>query len=103
VGDTKQRLQDAAKEAKEKANAKAPKPDNPADIVGVGSAAEEGGKNSVSEPGAGGRKKWSTEGDQKVVKEEKAESEEDHEVEVELNSILRKAPGMFASYVLTLP
>lgn len=99
--DTKQRLQDAAKEAKDKANAKAPKPDNPASIIGVGSA-EEGGVGSaasgkgVSEPGSGGRKKWNTGDDkQTVVKEDEKESDEDHEVEVELNSILKKAPGMY--------
>lgn len=93
-GDTKQRLQDAAKEAKDKANAKAPKPDPPSSVIGVGSASgEKNGEAKVV--GDAGRKKWNTGEEQKIVKEDKEdESEEDHEVELELNSILKKAPGM---------
>ncbi|EPE31548.1 Thioredoxin-like protein [Glarea lozoyensis ATCC 20868] len=73
------RLRDAAKLAKDKANKKAPKPDAPGDIEGVGSASE--GRGVV---GSAGRRKEKVEG----VKE----SEEDHDVEVELNSILKRAP-----------
>lgn len=85
-----QRLKDAAKEAKDKANAKAPKPDPPSSIIGVGSAAEGSSEKTV------GRKKTS-EGSQKVVKAQEKETEEDHEVEVELNNILRKAPSKFSA------
>jgi hypothetical protein len=82
-----QRLKEAAKLAKDKANAKAPKPDAPGDIEGVGSASE--GRGVV---GAAGRKKKG-DGAQEVIKEE---SEEDHVVEVELNSILKRAPSRFS-------
>jgi hypothetical protein len=83
-------LKEAAQVAKDNANAKAPKPDPPSQVVGVGSAAEgaRGDERSVA-----GRKKFGGTGEeQKVVKEEK-ETEEDHEIEVELNSILKKSPS----------
>ncbi|EHL02410.1 putative Glutaredoxin-C4 [Glarea lozoyensis 74030] len=87
------RLRDAAKLAKDKANKKAPKPDAPGDIEGVGSASE--GRGVV---GSAGRRKEKVEG----VKE----SEEDHDVEVELNSILKRAPKKYeitpAPYVVEL-
>lgn len=81
-------LKEAAQVAKDNANAKAPKPDPPSQVVGVGSAAEgaRGDERSVA-----GRKKFGGE-EQKVVKEEE-ESKEDHEIEVELNSILKKSPS----------
>lgn len=84
-----QRLKEAADSAKEKANAKAPKPDPPSVVVGVGSAAEGGS----GERGVAGRKKFGHDGEaQKPVKEE---SEEEHNAEVELNAILKKAPSKF--------
>lgn len=70
-----QRLKDAAREARDKANGKALKPDAPGDVEGVGSASE----------GRGRKKK---------VEEGEGESEEDHVVEVELNAILKKAPSL---------
>jgi len=75
-----QRLKEAAKKAKANANAKSPKPDPPSAVNGVGSAAE----------GAGiGRKRTGErEGQQKLG----VETKEEHEVEVELNSILKKSP-----------
>jgi len=81
-----ERLKEAAKSAKDKANAKAPKPDPPSKVVGVGSAAE-GADKSAS------KKKIIAE-EQEVIKEEETEeTKEEHEVEVELNTILKKAPG----------
>jgi hypothetical protein len=76
-----QRLKEAAQKAKDNANAKAPKPDAPSKINGVGSAAE----------GAGiGRKRTGErEGQEKLG----AETKEEHDVEVELNSILKKSPS----------
>ena len=79
-----QSLKEAAQVAKDKANAKAPKPDPPSILVGVGSAAE------GSERGVAGRKKFGAGEAQEPVKEE---TEEDHEVEAELNSILKKSPS----------
>ena len=87
-----QSLKEAAQVAKDNANAKAPRPDPPSQVVGVGSAAE--GARS-SERSVAGRKKYGggNEEEQKVVKEVEEESEEDHQVEVELNSILKKSPS----------
>jgi len=79
-----QRLKEAAKVAKDNANAKAPKPDPPSSLVGVGSSAEGAGERAVA-----GRKKFAVGEAQEPVKEE---TEEDHEVEAELNSILKKSP-----------
>lgn len=85
-------LKEAAQVAKDNANAKAPKPDPPSQVVGVGSAAEgaRGDERSVA-----GRKKFGGGEEQKPFKEEEKESEEDHEIEVELNSILKKSPSKF--------
>lgn len=81
-----QRLKEAADSAREKANAKAPKPDPPSAVVGVGSAAE----GAAGERGVGGRKKHTGSGEsQKPVEE----TEEEHGAEVELNAILKKAPS----------
>lgn len=81
-----QRLKEAADSAREKANAKAPKPDPPSAVVGKGNAAEGAGDRGV-----GGRRKQHGSGEsQKAV-----ESEEEHDAEVELNSILKKAPSKF--------
>ncbi|KAM3071371.1 hypothetical protein ACMFMG_008963 [Clarireedia jacksonii] len=80
-----ERLKDAAKSAKDAANAKAPKPDPPSQIVGVGSAAEgAGGERSV----AGRKKMGGDKAAQEVVKEE---SKEDSDINAELNSILKKS------------
>ncbi len=83
-----QRLKEAAQLAKDNANAKAPKPDPPSKVVGIGSAAE-GAEKSIA-----GRKKFNAGGSeaQVPVKEEK-ETQEDEEVQAELNSILKKAPS----------
>lgn len=84
-----ERLKEAAQVAKDNANAKAPKPDPPSKIVGVGSAAEGAEKKGVS-----GRKKYSAGGDaQKPVLGEKLSQEEEEDVQVELNSILQKSPS----------
>jgi len=77
-----QRLKEAAQLAKDNANAKAPKPDSPSSLVGVGNSAE--GKNGVA-----GRK-FDSGNEQKVVKEE---TKEEHDIETELNSILKKSPS----------
>ena len=89
-------LKEAAQVAKDNANAKAPKPDPPSQIVGVGSAADgaRGDERSVA-----GRRKFGGE-EQRVVKEE--ESEEDHEIELELNSILKKSPSTLSPFPLPL-
>ncbi|PQE25775.1 hypothetical protein CJF30_00000491 [Rutstroemia sp. NJR-2017a BBW] len=86
-----ERLNNAAKSAKDAANAKAPKPDPPSQIVGVGSAAEgAGGERSVA-----GRKKMGggDKGTQEVVKEE---SKEDSDINAELNSILKKSANKYS-------
>ena len=81
-------LKEAAQVAKDNANAKAPKPDPPSQVIGMGSAA--GGARG-DERSVAGRKKFGGGEEQKVAKEE--ESEEDHEIEVELNYILKKSPS----------
>jgi hypothetical protein len=81
-----ERLKEAAQVAKDNANAKAPKPDPPSSVVGVGSAAE---GTRGDEKAVGGRKKAGGDS-QAPVKEE---SQEDHEVETELNSILKRSPS----------
>jgi len=81
-----QRLKEAAQVAKDNANAKAPKPDPPSSLVGVGSAAE-----GASERGVAGRKKFTAGEAQVPVSQE--ETEEDHKVDAELNSILKKSPS----------
>lgn len=84
----KERLDEAAQVAKDKANAKAPKPDPPSAVVGVGSAAE----GARDERGVAGRKKYNVDdGPQEPITEE---TKEEHEVEVELNTILKKSPSM---------
>ena len=71
------RLKAAEQKAKDNANAKAPNPpDKPSEIIGVGSSAE------------GQKKKGAHD---EVVEE----TEEDHEVEQELNGILKQSPGMY--------
>ncbi|KAK4199573.1 thioredoxin-like protein [Triangularia verruculosa] len=73
------RLKQAEQKAKENANAKAPnKPDDPKRVIGVGSAA--GGHKEEDERGL-----------------EVEETAEEHEIEVELDSILRKSPVIIFS------
>lgn len=74
--------------AKDKANAKAPKPDPPSALVGVGSSSE-GSEKSVA-----GRKKLAAGEVQEPIKEE---TQEEHDIEVELNSILKKSPSKTTS------
>lgn len=83
-----ERLRSAEKEAKDKANAKAPnKPDAPGRVVGIGSSASGQGK-----------KKHAAEDVKAAQSEEKdAETEEEHTIEVEMNSILKKAPVIIFS------
>ncbi|PMD17504.1 hypothetical protein NA56DRAFT_681077 [Hyaloscypha hepaticicola] len=79
-----QSLKEAAQVAKDNANAKAPKPDPPSSLVGVGSASEGAGERGVA-----GRKKFTTGDAQEPVMEV---TEEDRKVDAELNSILKKSP-----------
>ncbi len=85
-----QRLKDAAQEAKDKANAKAPKPDPPSAVVGKGSAAEGAREEKVV---AGRKKLVAEDGVQEVVQEEAVETEEDRAVHSELTAILKKSPS----------
>ncbi|KAK3330435.1 thioredoxin-like protein [Apodospora peruviana] len=74
-----ERLRQAEQKAKDAANAKAPnKPDPPSNVVGVGSSANGQEKKVLGEEGDG-------------------ETAEDHEIEVELNSILKKSPVIIFS------
>lgn len=76
-----ERLKAAEQKAKELANAKAPnKPDSPSEVIGVGSSA--GGQ--VKKVGGD-----VVDGKQEVL----AETNEEHELEIELDRILKKAPG----------
>ncbi|KAK1764665.1 glutaredoxin-C4 [Phialemonium atrogriseum] len=82
--ETSERLRAAEQKAKELANAKGPnRPDPPRDVIGVGSSAE----GQVKKVGAGAD----------GAGEEVVESEEEHEVEVVLNGILKKAPVIIFS------
>jgi len=74
-----ERLRAAESQAKELANSKSPnRPDSPSDVVGVGSS-------------AGGQKKAASNSVDDDTKDE--ETDEDHEVELELDRILKKSPG----------
>ncbi|RDW89076.1 hypothetical protein BP6252_01108 [Coleophoma cylindrospora] len=82
----RERLKKAADEAKVKANAKAPKPDPPSSVVGKGSA---------QEGAVAGRKTYPIkpkDGEAQKPIEEKVETEEEHRIEVEMNSILKRSP-----------
>jgi hypothetical protein len=83
-----ERLKKAAQDAKDNANAKAPKPDPPSSVVGVGSAAD----GARDERSVAGRKKFFPGEAQEPVHQE---TQEEHDVEVELNSILKKSPSEF--------
>ncbi|CAL3963793.1 hypothetical protein PZA11_001307 [Diplocarpon coronariae] len=77
-----EQLKVAAQVAKDNANAKAPKPDPPSKVVGIGSAADGAEKNAV------GRKKSGPSEAQVPLKEK---SKDDENVEAEFNSILKKS------------
>ena len=97
-----ERLREAEEKAKSLANSKSPhRPDDPAKLVGVGNAAGSGpapahdqdvvrdvDATSASQAGAGDKLK------------EKDRLKEDQEVDDELDSILRRAPGKFPSPAL---
>ncbi len=87
-----ERLQEAAQVAKDKTNAKAPKPDPPSVVVGVGNSHEDSGERGVA-----GRKKFGAGESQEPVKEK---TEEDHEVTDELNSILKKSPSKWFCLII---
>jgi hypothetical protein len=92
------RLKEAAQLAKNNANAKAPKPDPPSAVVGMGNAAE----GASGERAVAGRKKFTSgagEGQEPV----KEETEEEHEVTEALNGILKKSPSKFPSPRLYTP
>lgn len=75
-----ERLNEAARVAKSNANAKAPKPDSPRNLVGVGNAADATWERR--RPGS--------------QDQSREETEEDHEVEAELNSILKRSPSEYS-------
>lgn len=96
------RLQEAAADAKKKANAKAPKPDPPSSVVGVGNSAElqgavkgvagrkkftEAEKQEVIKEGAGKERE-----NEKVIEEEEIMTPEKRAAVTELNLILKKSP-----------
>lgn len=71
------RLKAAEQKAKDSANAKAPKPDAPEKVIGVGNSAA--GQDKTK--------------DKSGNKLEEKETEEDHEIEATINEILKKSPG----------
>lgn len=75
--DMSDRLKAAEQKAKDLANAKAPKPDAPEKVIGMGNS-------------AAGQDKTKDESGNKL---EEKEEEEDHEIETTINEILRKSPG----------
>ncbi|KAL1865415.1 hypothetical protein VTK73DRAFT_5284 [Phialemonium thermophilum] len=86
------RLREAEQKAKDLANAKAPnKPDDPSEVIGVGSSAS-GQKKTKKKP-AGVSVDEKEEGEV----EEEPESEEDHTVEVTINDFLKKSPVLIFS------
>ncbi|KAF4829471.1 Monothiol glutaredoxin-7 [Colletotrichum tropicale] len=92
--DMQGRLKAAEDKAKESANKKAPlKPDAPSEVVGKGNSAA--GQDKKKEK-AGTAKDVSAESP-KEEKKEKEETAEEHAVEVELNSILKKSPVIIFS------
>ncbi|KXH44382.1 glutaredoxin [Colletotrichum simmondsii] len=88
--DMQGRLKAAEDKAKELANKKSPlKPDAPSDVVGKGNSAA---GQKKKEKAANGKEVSETEEEEK-----KDESDEEHAVEVELNSILKKSPVIIFS------
>jgi hypothetical protein len=85
--DMASRLKAAEQKAKDLANAKAPnKPDPPREVIGVGSSA--GGQNPKL-VAAEGPDQASLSG----FAQDQEETDEEHQVEMELNSILKKSPS----------
>jgi hypothetical protein len=79
-----ERLKAAEQKAKDLANQKSPlKPDPPSEVIGVGS----------SRVGQEKKKKVGSASDSAPDEDEHKETEEEHKVELELNSILKKSPG----------
>ncbi|KAH8130972.1 hypothetical protein ACSS6W_006641 [Trichoderma asperelloides] len=86
-----ERLQAVAQEAKDKANEKSPKPDMPSKIIGVGSSAEGQEKKGQVKAGSGDI------GERVKSEATREETKEEHEAEVEINSILKKSPVIIFS------
>ncbi|KAI0144612.1 thioredoxin-like protein [Xylariaceae sp. FL1272] len=91
--DMAERLRAAEQKAKELANAKAPKPDSPAAVVGVGSSAggqtKGKGKNRLSKP---------SQDDEEEEEEDSSDgTNESSEVETMFNSILTRSPMIIFS------
>lgn len=87
-----ERLREAAQVAKDNANAKAPKPDPPSSVVGIGSAAE------GAERGVAGRKKYNSGAEAQEPIKDDEQKKEDEAVQNELNSILKKAPSEYIKH-----
>ncbi|KAI1269182.1 thioredoxin-like protein [Xylariaceae sp. FL1019] len=90
--DMTERLRAAEQKAKELANAKAPKPDSPAEVVGVGSSAggqtKGKGKNRLSKPSTDDEEEEEISSDG---------ADESSEVESMFNSILTRSPMVIFS------
>lgn len=86
-GGVQGRLREAAQRARSRANAKSPRPDPPSKVVGQGNAAE---GQMPGERSVAGRRKY---GGSDPHESPHAETEEEHEVEVTLNAILKKSPS----------
>jgi hypothetical protein len=96
-----ERLKEAAQVAKDKANKKAPKPDDPSELVGVGNAM----KGQSDEKGVAGRKKYQPPvGPQAPLKGDKEEEEEEEDIEAqnELVAILKKGPSELSPLRISL-
>ncbi|POR39715.1 Monothiol glutaredoxin-6 [Tolypocladium paradoxum] len=86
---TKERLREAEQRAKDQANEKSLRPDPPSEVVGKGNSAE----GQVKKPKGGSDSGVSSKGKDAAPKE----TEEEHEAEVEMNSILKRAPVIIFS------
>ncbi|KAK1246926.1 LOW QUALITY PROTEIN: hypothetical protein MKX08_000728 [Trichoderma sp. CBMAI-0020] len=93
-----ERLQAVAQEAKDKANEKSPKPDMPSKIIGVGSSAEGQAKKGQVKVGSGGGGGGDI-GERVKPETTREETKEEHEAEVEINSILKKSPDYYRNAV----
>ncbi|EHK45301.1 hypothetical protein TRIATDRAFT_178954, partial [Trichoderma atroviride IMI 206040] len=92
-----ERLQAVAQEAKDKANEKSPKPDFPSKIIGVGSSAEGQAKKGQVKVGSGSGGGGGDIGERVKPETTREETKEEHEAEVEINSILKKSPVIIFS------
>jgi hypothetical protein len=92
------RLKDAENVAKDAANSKAPRPKDSG--AQKSSTAGQDGGSAGADRNVAGRKKYPIDDDgvQKPVGKE--ETEEEHEVEVELNSILKRSPSKLSPVIL---